>query len=58
MMVPIPPVDAAIGTPSNKAFVTPDLSPNEFKSGMIEATTIAVAAVFDISKEASIVVVS
>src|SRR5258705_1758139 len=57
MMVPMPPVVAAIGTPNNKAFDIPDLFPREFKSGMIEATTIAVAAVFDISMEAIIVVV-
>ena len=57
MMVPIPPVVAAIGTPNNKAFDIPDLFPSEFKSGMIDATTMAVAAVFDISMEAIIVVV-
>jgi hypothetical protein len=53
----MPPVVAAIGTPNNKAFDTPDLFPSAFNKGMIEATTIAVAAVFDISMEAIIVVV-
>ena len=57
MMEPIPPVVAAIGTPNNKALDTPDLFPSAFNKGMIDATTIAVAAVFDISMEAIIVVV-
>ena len=54
---PMPPVVAAIGTPNNKAFDIPDLFPSAFNNGMIEATTIAVAAVFDISMEAIMVVV-
>ena len=57
MTEPMPPVVAAIGTPNSKAFDIPDLFPSAFNSGMIEATTIAVAAVFDISMEAIIVVV-
>ena len=56
MIVPIPPVVAAIGTPSNNAFVKPDLFPSAFKSGISDAITIAVAAVFDMSIEAIIVV--
>jgi hypothetical protein len=56
-MEPIPPVVAAMGTPNSKALDTPDLFPSEFNKGMIDATTIAVAAVFDISMEAIIVVV-
>jgi hypothetical protein len=56
-MEPMPPVVAAIGTPNSNAFDTPDLFPSAFRRGMIEATTIAVAAVFDISIEAIIVVV-
>ena len=52
----MPPVVAAIGTPNNNAFVNPDLLPNEFKSGIREAITIAVEAVFDIIMEATIVV--
>ena len=57
MIEPIPPVVAAIGTPNNNAFDIPDLFPSAFKRGIIEATTMAVAAVFDISMEAIIVVV-
>ena len=53
----IPPVVAAIGTPNSNAFVKPDLFPSVFRRGMIDAITIAVAAVFDISMEATIVVV-
>ena len=56
MMEPMPPVVAAIGTPNSNAFVKPDLFPSAFKRGMIEAITMAVAAVFDISMEATIVV--
>ena len=57
MIEPIPPVLAAIGTPNSNAFDIPDLFPSAFKRGMIEATTMAVAAVFDISMDAIIVVV-
>ena len=57
MIEPIPPVLAAIGTPNSNAFDIPDLFPSAFNRGMIEATTMAVAAVFDISMEAIIVVV-
>jgi len=56
MMEPMPPVVAAMGTPNSKAFDNSDLFPSVFKNGMIEAITIAVAAVFDISMEATIVV--
>ena len=56
MMDPMPPVVAAIGTPNNNALVTPESLPSSLRRGMIEATTIAVAAVFDISMEAIIVV--
>jgi hypothetical protein len=57
MIEPMPPVVAAIGTPNSNALDTPDLFPSAFKRGMIEATTMAVAAVFDISIDAIIVVV-
>ena len=56
MMEPMPPVVAAIGTPNNNALVSPDLFPSTFRSGMMDATTMAVAAVFDINMEATIVV--
>jgi len=56
MMEPMPPVVAEMGTPNSKAFDNPDLVPSVFKRGIIEAITIAVAAVFDISMEAIIVV--
>ena len=55
-MVPIPPVVAAMGTPKRNAFVKGDCFPRDFSSGIIEAITIAVVAVFDISIEATIVV--
>src|SRR6187200_111844 len=56
MIDPMPPVVAAIGTPNNNALLTPDLLPSAFKRGMIAAITIAVAAVFDINMEATMVV--
>ena len=57
IMVPIPPTIAASGTPSNRAFVTPDFFPNEVINGVMAATTIAVAAALDIIMDVSMVVI-
>ena len=56
IMVPIPPVAAAMGIPSNKAFEKPEFFPSDARRGMIAAITMAVVAVFDISIEATMVV--
>ena len=56
IMVPMPPVAAAIGMPSSKAFAKPEFLPSDASRGMIAAITMAVVAVFDISIEATMVV--
>ena len=56
IMVPIPPVVAAMAIPKSKALVVPDSFPNDFKSGRTAAITMAVVAVLLINIDATIVV--
>jgi hypothetical protein len=56
MIVPIPPTEAARGTPRRRAFVNVDFRPRFVSRGVTAATTMAVVAVLDMSIEATIVV--
>ncbi len=56
MMVPMPPVAAAIGMPNSKAFANPEPLPSDIRRGMMAAITMAVVAVLDMSIEATMVV--
>src|SRR5579862_6618336 len=56
IIVPIPPVVAAIGTPRRNALRAVELLPILPISGITAAITIAVVAVFDMSIEKSMVI--
>jgi hypothetical protein len=55
MIVPMPPMAAAVATPNNKALLIPD-RPREVNSGVMAVTTIDVVAESDMNMAATQVV--